>query len=124
MHAHVNYNKSILRYELRSVEMCNVVRNIQLNPDSKPFTIEHVPFTVCALFDGRDTTSRFTSLNGNLKGSREIREELRHATFFANGLSIVCLVCVVKRKNCYGSAVTLSKHGSWLRRIKTTTREW
>jgi len=40
MHAHVNYNKSIL--ELRSVEMCNV-RNIQLNPDSKLFTIVHVP---------------------------------------------------------------------------------
>lgn len=123
MHAHVNYNKSILRCELRSVEMCNVVRNIQLNPDSKPFTIVHVP-SQYVRYSTAETTSRFTGLNGNLKGSREIREEPRHAAFFANGHSIVCLVCVVKRKNCYESAVTLSKHGSWPRRIKTTTGEW
>lgn len=66
-------------------------------------------------------TSRFTGLNGNLYDgknvgglSRNPRGAARHATFFTNGRSFyrACLVCVVKRKNCYGRAVTLSKHGS------------
>jgi len=101
-------NYWIFRCELRYRNVPRRTKNMQLDPIVNYSAIacnaegRHLDLPVC---------------NRNLKRSREIREEPRRTPHFSPMTAAVPplsrrLVCVVKRKNCYGRTVTLSKHGS------------